>query len=72
MSKMMEGISIKAEFSRSGTQITAFVLRLSLLCFSAVWTQGKSVQSQSTEMNGAFPTTSARQQVHKKESVQRF
>ena len=34
--------------------------------------QGKSVQSQSTKMNGAFPTTSARQQVHKKESVQRF
>ena len=57
---------------RSGTRITAFVHRLSLLCSSAVWTQGKSVQSQSAEMNGAFPTTSARQQVYKKESVQRF
>ena len=57
---------------RSGTRITAFVHRLSLLCSSAVWTQGKSVQSQSTKMNGAFPTTSARQQVHKKEIVQRF
>ena len=33
---------------RSGTRITAFVHRLSLLCSSAVWTQGKSVQSQST------------------------
>lgn len=55
VSKMMGRISIKAELSERYTN--AFVHRLSLLGCCAVWTQGKSVQSQSTKMNGAFPST---------------
>ena len=68
INKMMERISIKAELSQRYMSRCIRVHRLSLLCSSAVWTQGKSVQAQSTKMNGAFSTTSARQQVHKKES----
>ena len=72
-SKMMERICIKAELSERYTN-HCICASTSVLCFSfsTARTQEKSVQSQSTKMNGALPTTSTRQQAHKKKNVQRF
>ena len=71
ISKMMERISIKAELSepyknhciRASTVTSLFQRGVDARKICAI-TKHK--------MKGAFPTTSARQQVHKKESVQRF
>ena len=63
---MMERISIKAELSDQYTNHCSRAVHQLWLCSSAVYTQRKSVQSQSTKMNAAFPSTSGRQQVHEK------
>ena len=71
ISKMMERISIKAELSEWYTNHCIRASTVTSL-FQRVVDARKICAITKHKDIGAFPTTSARQQVHKKDSVERF